>query len=349
MGSTQKLPSGKWSCRVYIGKKDGKNVYKRFTADTKREAERAAHAYLEQNNAIKSASGVTVKEAMEAYIAAKSKILSPSTVRGYDVIIRNRFQDIMNESVDTISKEEIQTSINAMAASVSPKSVKNSVALLTSAFSMFGREITKLSLPQKKKVEIVIPTDEELQLICEASKKWGIAFYVYLAAYMGMRRSEIAALDLKKDIDLKAMQIKINKAIVYDSNNEYVIKGTKTTNSTRILPIPEIVVPIIEEEIAKDKPLLTLNTIESRYVKMRKTIGMEHISFHALRHYFASALVVMDVPDFYAIKLMGHNSDRMLKNVYQHIRQEYMNEVSQKMDSFFTEKTKYDTDMTRST
>ena len=155
-----------------------------------------------------------------------------------------------------------------------------------------------------------------------------------------MRSSEIAALDFENDIDLEKMQIKINKAIVCDSNNEYVVKGTKTTNSTRVLPIPQVVVPIIEEQIFNKRKQLTLNTIESRFVKMRKTIGMDHITFHALRHYFASALIVMGVPDFYAIKLMGHKSDRMLKNVYQHIRQDYMDEITSKMDDFFTQNRK---------
>ena len=95
MASTQKLPSGKWTCRVYVGMKDGKRVYKRITADTRREAEHKAHIYLEENTVNRSGSDMTVKEAMKAYIAAKSKVLSPSTIRGYWVIIRNRFQDIM--------------------------------------------------------------------------------------------------------------------------------------------------------------------------------------------------------------------------------------------------------------
>ena len=36
----KKLPSGRWRCQVYLGKdKNGKNIYKSVTADTRKEAE----------------------------------------------------------------------------------------------------------------------------------------------------------------------------------------------------------------------------------------------------------------------------------------------------------------------
>lgn len=340
MASVEKTKSGKWSCRIYLGKKNGKDVYKRITADTRREAEHKAHVYLDEHPVNRSGSDMTVKEAMETYVEAKNEILSPSTIAGYKRIIAHRFIDIQNEPITMITREELQAAVNKEAASLSPKSVSNAVGLLTAAFSMFKIDITGLTLPQKKKTEIVIPTDDELEQIVTAAEEWGISLPVHLAAYMGMRRSEIAALDLEKDVNLEAKTLRINKAVVAGEGNAYITKGTKTTNSTRSLPIPSVVLPVIQKAVEEKQVSLTPGAIEGRFIKMKRAIGLEHITFHSLRHYFASTLVVMDVPDFYAMKLMGHSSDRMLKNVYQHVRQEYMDEISQKMDDFFAEKNK---------
>ena len=178
--------------------------------------------------------------------------------------------------------------------------------------------------------------------LCSSAPEWDISLPVYLAAYMGMRRSEICAIDLSKDVDLNAKTIRINKAMVINQNNEKVIKGTKTTNSTRTLPIPSVVYPVVEDAVHNKYQIPTPGAVEARFIKMKRSLGMDHITFHSLRHYFASTLVVMEIPDFYAMKLMGHNSDRMLKNVYQHIRQDYMQEVSNKMDAFFTSKNQVD-------
>ena len=47
MANAKKLPSGSWRVRVYDGKdQNGKDVYKSFTAPTKKQAEYLAAEYL---------------------------------------------------------------------------------------------------------------------------------------------------------------------------------------------------------------------------------------------------------------------------------------------------------------
>ena len=47
MASAKKLKSGNWRCLAYIGKdKEGKRLYKSFTAPTKKEAELLARGKL---------------------------------------------------------------------------------------------------------------------------------------------------------------------------------------------------------------------------------------------------------------------------------------------------------------
>lgn len=39
MAKAKQLPSGAWRVQVYCGKQNGKNVYKSFTSDDKKEAQ----------------------------------------------------------------------------------------------------------------------------------------------------------------------------------------------------------------------------------------------------------------------------------------------------------------------
>ena len=338
MASTQRTASGKWTSRIYIGLKDGKKQYKRFTADTKKEAERLAHTYAVNLPTEKHGGEMTLREAMEAYIASKNNVLSPSTVAGYRRIVAHRFKSLMDLKIRDLEKSDYQKAVNDEAAQHSPKTVLNAVGLLTASLSLQRIDVSGLTLPQEKKIEVVIPTDDEMQLLCAESEKWNISLPVHLAAYMGLRRSEICALDLRKDFNLKNNTVRIDKAIVVDENNERVLKGTKTKNSTRTLSIPGIVLPVLKTSIENNYTMPTPAALDARFIKMKRSIDLDHITFHSLRHYFASTLVVLNIPDFYALKLMGHGTDLMLKTVYQHVRQDYMNQVSSKMDDFFSSK-----------
>ena len=340
MASLQRTASGKWTCRVYIGLKDGKPQYKRVTADTKKEAERLAQLFKLENTDKKPKSDLTLREAMERYIAAKEDLLSPSTVAGYIRILKHRFQSIMSAKLCDLTQEDYQIAVNSEAKILSAKSVENAVGLLTATLKLQKINIDKLTLPQEDKIEIVIPTDEELARLCDTSREWDIELPVYLAAYMGLRRSEICALKLKKDIDLNKHTLKIVKAVVINKNNEAVVKKPKKTSSTRILPIPDVVMEVVKRALENNYVMPTVGALESRFIDMKRSIDLDHITLHSLRHYFASVLVTLEVPDFYALKLMGHKTDVMLKTVYQHMRQDYMQEVSCKIDSFYTKNIK---------
>ena len=70
---------------------DGKDVYKSFTAPTKKEAEFNANQFLikSNKNKIRRSNEYTFADALENYINLKETVLSPSTIRGYKSLKRN--------------------------------------------------------------------------------------------------------------------------------------------------------------------------------------------------------------------------------------------------------------------
>ncbi len=48
-------------------------------------------------------------------------------------------------------------------------------------------------------------------------------------------------------------------------------------------------------------------------------------------------MLALEVPDKYAMELMGHSTNNMLKTVYQHIFEDKQNQVAQEINSFFNQ------------
>lgn len=105
MAKAKKLPSGSWRVRLYTGRDEaGKAVYKSFTAPTKKEAEAAAALYAVRKKQ-KDEIGMTVGEAIDAYIRSKENVLSPSTIGSYRQKRRNWMQGIMDVPLSELTNE----------------------------------------------------------------------------------------------------------------------------------------------------------------------------------------------------------------------------------------------------
>lgn len=69
---------------------------------------------------------------------------------------------------------------------------------------------------------------------------------------------------------------------------------------------------------------------------MQKKLGMKEFRFHDLRHYNASIMLALGIPDKYAMQRIGHASNTILKNVYQHTMEQKQNEFSITLDEYFS-------------
>lgn len=338
MAKAKKLPSGRWRIQVYdYTDENGKIYRKSFTAETKKEAEFLAADYKLKKREKNKPENMTVGEAMEKYIRSKENVLSPATIRGYWQIHRNTLQSIKNTKLCDLDQNAIQVSINHTAASYSPKSVANIHGLLSSTLNMFYPDFKlDTTLPQKVRPDIDIPDNNTIRRILEYIKDTEIEVPVLLAACGGLRRSEIAALTYD-DFNFDENTVTINKAIVKNAENQWCKKTTKTTSSKRTIELPKAVIEIIKDKKNTGKNLIELNpnVISSRFSKVLKDLGIHHFRFHDLRHYNASVMLALGVPDKYAMARMGHSTPNMLKKVYQHLMTEKEKEVNDNINNFF--------------
>jgi len=107
--------------------------------------------------------------------------------------------------------------------------------------------------------------------------------------------------------------------------------------------MPHILITYLDS-LSKDKDTLISikpNSITYRFGSLVKSLGIR-CRFHDLRHYNASVMLALGVPDKYAMKRLGHATPNMLKTVYQHVMSTKQEEITTTINDFFNKKIKPD-------
>ena len=327
------LPSGSWRCQIMInGKREAVVDPDPAVAHAKALAIKAG--IMEQE---KRGARLTVGDAIDRYIESKDAVLSPSTVAGYKRIRVNAMQDIMGKDIGLLTQEDIQRSVNKMAREKSPKSIANAHGLLSAALSVYRPNLVlRTTLPQKRKHDSAIPSDEDIRNIISSAKGSDVELPVLLAIWLGLRVSEIRGItwsSINGDI------LHIRQAIV-DGETGSVVKGTKTYSGDRKLKLPVYILSLIDSQPRTGEYVvpLTRRAIYSRFSKLCEDNGIPHYRFHDLRHANASVMLALGVPDKYAMERMGHATNNMLKTVYQHTMKSKQDEISTAVDNYFEQK-----------
>lgn len=305
----EKLPSGSYRIRkMYKGQ-----TYT-VTFDGKPTQKEAVMAMAKELEKIKTAKvNMDFRKAAKSYVDMKRNVLSPKTLKEYSEKI-NRLPDwFCRLPISDISQVEINKLVNELSCGRSPKTVRDYHGLITAVMGTFCPSLRiSTTLPQKVKSDPYTPSQDDVKKILEAAKGSAFEVPITLACY-GMRRSEICALTID---DIDGDIVHINKALVQNEKKEWVLKSTKTTESTRDIIIAAELAEKIKAQgyVYKGYPGSITHYLE----RIEKKLGMETFSLHKLRHYFASQMSALGVPEADILKMGGWETDHVMKSVYRH-------------------------------
>ena len=132
----------------------------------------------------------------------------------------------------------------------------------------------------------------------------------------------------------------IHSALVYADGGEKIYKETtKAFNRTRTMDIPSVLLDALKEMPQSPScPFvfdLTYSAFTAMFRRLLKKNNLPHCRIYDLRHAYASTMLMLGVPDKYAMERMGHSTSNMLKTVYQHTYSEKQKQTSELLDRFF--------------
>lgn len=349
MAKATKLPSGSWRCVAYLGTdKNGRQIRKSFTAASKKDAEALARACeLTEKKSVQLIEDrdMTIANALDRYINKKTvevekKKLSPSTLRGYKSLRKNSYDDLLDIPILRITDTTINEWLDTLEEEHTGKTCKNAYSLLRSALiEVLPRHVVidwRIELPATPKAKVNVPLERDIQTLLQYFRTNDYDLYIscLLAAFGTLRRSEICALTAD-DIDRDNCVVHINKALILDPDNKWILKDTKTELSTRDVVLPAFVINALPE--AGDVISVDPNRISDRFASTLRRMNM-HFRFHDLRHYSASIMHELGASNESIMRRGGWSNDYTLNKHYRGVMNEYDAIITEKVNNHFSEK-----------
>lgn len=329
MATPKKLPSGNWRVQVFSHMEGDKRKYRSFTASTKAEAARMAAEYQTGNH--RDNVRITVKACVAQYIDSKKGVLSPSTILGYTQNAKN-FAPIDRYYISDLTSADLQYFVSCLSENHSPKSVRNIYSLLMSAIKQVDDRRFRVTLPSKVPNEYHIPTDADVKMLLDSADHY-MKIAILLAAVGTLRRGEICALEYS-DVLYDFNAVYVHRSAVRGIDGEIHIKETpKTSGSVRRVALPKDIIRMIGHGEGRVYPF-SPNTLTDSFVKLRKSVNLQ-CRFHDLRHYAASIMHAIGIPDQYIMERGGWSSDRILKEVYRNVLTDKSSEFTKKTNEYF--------------
>lgn len=328
----RKLPSGAWHVRVMV---DGKSVY--ITKPTEKEAVAAAMAIKANKMDARAHTPKTVTQAIDDYIADRQNVLSPSTVRGYRMIQRNRFKPYMTKKIGDITAEQWQRAVNSEARLCSAKTLRNAWLFLSSVITNTTGQKVSVRLPQVIQNDLPFLTDEQIPVFLNAIKGTPCEISALLAL-SSLRKSEILALRWE-DIDLTRGCIYVRGAAVQNEHGIIVQKKeTKNTTSRRTIPflIPQLRAAV--EAADKTNSLVanwSYNTACSRINNICEAKGLPKVGLHGLRRSFASLAYHLGISEEVAMKAGGWADIYTMRKIYTKVSEADIEAQGKEYECFF--------------
>ena len=250
----------------------------------------------------------TLLERMREYVAENEERLSPSTVRSYNGMIRmiaERTPRIANKRLSAITEQDVFDIVRPLRTLKTKRNYVNFIHACT------GKSAGKLTGVSSKRVHV--PIELEVKGLLQIFRNTELEVPIMLAAYGGLRRGEICALRMS---DIDGDFVHVSKAVVRDPSGEWVTKDPKTASSVRSVLLPHFVIERIREQgyITHLLP----SQVSNRFWKKQRNLGIPPYCFHSLRHFHASYLHYLNIPDAYIMQRGGWSTPSVMQSIYRH-------------------------------
>ena len=336
MAKAKKLKSGSWHCIVYAGKnEDGKRTYKSFTVRDpskkgKKECERLAAEWSAQHQDVPPGQ-MTVHDVVRRYIDIKAKVLSPSTVRGYELYLKRRIHPIRDKKIDDLTQQDVQQWINLLSTDCTPKYIKNVYGLFSASLTYYGAQAYAVTFPSTAPRPLYTPCDDDIAVLLGHIKdKPQLLSCVLLAAFGSLRRGEVCALQPQ---DMDRNRVRVCKSMVRDTDGYWHVRPmAKTDESNRTVILPPQVADMVVLPVR-----LHPEQVSNRFRRAVRSCDCERrFRFHDLRHYYVSIAHALGVPDAYIMQMGGWRTDHVMHRVYRDTLPDVMAKEQDKLTQHFT-------------
>ena len=347
MASISKREDGQWRARYRddAGKEHARHFGRKV--DAQRWIDETTAAVVTGHYVDPKGAKTTVRDYAEEWQA--TLVSREHTLRNIDIAIRvHVLPHIGDRPLGSVRPRDMQALVKTLSATLAPSSVRVTYKIAARMFAaavddrvIAASPCHRTKLPHDDRPEVVPPTIEQVTALAASIQPRYRALVVLLAG-SGLRIGEALGLNVS-DVDFLRRTVKVQRQRFPNGR----IGPVKTPKSARTVPLGKVVIDELSAHLAafpSDGPLFILPTGRPlayrtwRYIwanaakveaKARadaaakthsdvKTVPLD-MDTHALRHFYASALIAGGASVKVVQSRLGHASAVVTLNVYGHL------------------------------
>lgn len=354
-GNIRKRADGRWEGRYIAGHDSvGKPIRKNVLGKTQAEVKEKLRKALDECQRIdfSRAEDFTVESWLRLWyeVYSKPNIREATQERYWNHIRFHIIPEIGIIKLTKLTGRQVQTMYNNVRdhgrvkrgpndkrdSSLSPSYIRSLHRMLHMAMDRAVKEQLILRnpcddviLPKVDRKEMKILKPENIKAYLEEADRRGVLPMMFLELCSGLRKGELIAL-LWTDLDIQNKTISVSKQASRVKGGGVKVTVPKTNTSVRVEPIPQEAIDLLiaEHEKHPDNPCMFPSpvtggmyypdAVNALNTKILKSLGLEHIRFHDLRHTFATMALQSGVDIRTVSGMLGHADPGFTLRTYTH-------------------------------
>ncbi len=355
-----KRKDGRWEGRYKCGfNPDGKVKYRSVYGKNYLEVKKALTEKRLNQTLNPAPAGLTVKNLFDLWFENIKLKVKESTYSNYFMKYQKHILPKLGKIVyEKLTPDKLNEFIREkLSANLSEKYVLDIAGVIKNAFGFAKKqygyadksEFIIVPKTQSKK-SVLLKKEEQDTLNSFLIKKPTLSnIGILTASVTGIRIGELCGLKWS-DIDFEKKIITVRRTVQRiknfdgDTATKLIVTAPKSASSVRQIPLPDFLVPALKKFKSSDnfyvlsgtdKPLEP-RTVQYRFKKILKYLGLPSVNFHALRHMFATNCVALGFDVKTLSELLGHSSVNLTLNRYVHSSIERKAELMKRISNNFT-------------
>ena len=286
---------------------------------------------------------MTVKELFSEWLSAIKLRVKPSTFANYLMKVEKHILPVFGgmkydmltvQMLNNFIQEKLDSDLSAKYVS-DIIIVFKSMAKYTAKIHEFRNVLADVELPKVHRREAELLTRNQQLQLCRYLQRnpCTTSLCVLLSLYTGLRVGEVCGL-MWRDIDFEKSILTVRRTVqrIRNSNHSTCILADtpKSRASRRSIPIPKFLIKLLRDSrsnencyiLSGSNHIIEPRTLQRRFKSILKKADLPSVSYHSLRHAFATNCLQAGFDVKTLSEILGHASVETTLNRYVHTSME---------------------------
>ena len=286
---------------------------------------------------------LTVKELFDEWLSAVKLRVKPSTYANYLMKVeRHILPEFGGLRYDSLTVQMLNNFVQKkLDAGLSAKYVSDIIIVFKTMAKFIAKThgfrniLTDVTLPKVHRKEKFLLTIAQQWKLCKYLTKNPslTALCILLSLYTGLRVGEVCGL-MWSDIDFDKSILTVRRTVQRihtDIHKTQIIADTpKSRTSKRSIPIPKFIMKLLRDSRSTEKHyilsdseiIIEPRTLQRRFKSVLKKANLPSVTYHSLRHAFATSCLQAGFDVKTLSEILGHASVETTLNRYVHTSME---------------------------